>query len=165
MIMNKLFRCCLLAGLILLLTACPLLHLYDFVYFNNRTSDSFYLIMQFNPTDSAKSENHYFDGLTFGPGKYQLSLEPHVLWSDHIQDSVAVYLYSLDSLRNQYELLDLHPGLVQEDYLLARLMVDGDVFLSGERTLDFPPDDNAGIKVIYYNNYVPIAVEKPYPQQ
>lgn len=157
--MEKVFRYCILMGVIILLTACPMMHMYDKIYFNNRTSDSFYLIMQFNPMDSAKSENHYFDHFIFGPGKYHLFLGTNKPWSEHIQDSVAVFLYSLDSLKNKYDLLDLHPSLIQEEYLLARLMVDGDVFLSGEKTSDFPPDENAGIKVAYYNNYLPIVIE------
>ena len=146
---------CLFIGLVLLTTSCPMLHLYDFIYFDDKTEDALYFVMQFNPTDDVTSEIDYFTDFTTVPGKYQLLRFSNDPWSNHIKDSIVVYLASLDSLTKRYDVLELHPSLVQPEDLLARLTINRDVLTKGNRTITFPPDEDPRIRVLYYNNYTP----------
>lgn len=142
-------------GLVLSVTSCPMLHMYDYIYFDDKTEDALYFVMQFNPTDDVTSEIDFFTDFTTVPGKYQLLRFSNDPWSNHIKDSIVVYLASLDSLTKRYDVLELHPSLIQTSDLLARLTIEKNVLTTGDRTITFPPDEDSRIKVLFYNNYTP----------
>ena len=131
---------------------------FEFIWFNNRTEDSLYVVMQFNTESCSFSDGDYYDAIFFGSGKYQMIRFPPDRWEDHIRDSVDIYIASLDSLRKRYDPLDLQPDLIQEKDLLASFTIDGDILTTGDRTIHFHPIENSGIVVSYYNNYSPIVV-------
>lgn len=128
-------------------------------YFQNDSNVDIFCIMDYYPADEVITQGSYRiiakQGCTVS-----CALKDRDCFEKYINDSVYIYVAYLDSLRNPDGSVNLNYDAVKDSYIIARMTLWEDDIIdpthnSPMKTVYFPPRENSGIPIVYYDNIAP----------